>query len=160
MRDVLRAKLRCSQLFRDEPIKSLDKLLVEAILDDYWGSGLTMSITATTNPNNYPRYSDNCLVSCVESSKIMNFRMRKLTLNPRMLPLQAPILTLPRPISLPMRLPLTMTRLTKTMHRMFSYNLFHLRLTSPKLTLNRMNSPQMTLNNCLILHLLVTLRMI
>ena len=54
MRDVLRAKLRCSQLFRDELIKSGDKLLVEARLDDYWGSGLTMSITATTNPKNYP----------------------------------------------------------------------------------------------------------
>ena len=54
MKDVLRAKLRCSQLFRDELIKSGDKLLVEARLDDYWGSGLTMSITATTNPKNYP----------------------------------------------------------------------------------------------------------
>ena len=54
MRDVLRAKLRCSQLFRDEHIKSGDKLLVEARLDDYWGSGLSMSITATTNPKNYP----------------------------------------------------------------------------------------------------------
>ena len=27
---------------------------MEARLDDYWGSGLTMSITATTNPKNYP----------------------------------------------------------------------------------------------------------
>ena len=27
---------------------------MKARLDDYWGSGLTMSITATTNPKNYP----------------------------------------------------------------------------------------------------------
>ena len=53
MRDVFSAKLRCGQLFRVELIKSGDKLLVEARLDDYWGSGLTMSITATPNPKNY-----------------------------------------------------------------------------------------------------------
>ena len=52
MRDLLRAKLRCNQLFRDEIVKSGDKLLVETRLDDYWESGLTMSITATANSKN------------------------------------------------------------------------------------------------------------
>lgn len=54
MEDVLRAKLRSSDAFREALIASGQRVLVEAQLDDYWGSGLVSSLTATTKREFWP----------------------------------------------------------------------------------------------------------
>ena len=54
MKEVLSAKMKCSKPFRDALIASGTKVLVEARLDDFWGSGLTYNLTLNTHPDKYP----------------------------------------------------------------------------------------------------------
>ena len=54
MKEVLRAKLSSSQQFKDALLDTGDKILVEARIDDYWGSGLSHALTVNTNPDMYP----------------------------------------------------------------------------------------------------------
>ena len=135
---------------------------MEARLDDYWGSGLIMSITATTNPKNYPGSNKlGQLLGELRRELTNNQLQDEETNEPMDVAAEAPNpeLTKADPFTnVPIRL--KMTRMTKTLLKMLSYNLFHLRLATLKLTLNRMNSLLMTLNNYLILHLLMTLKMI
>ena len=54
MKEVLRAKVSSSQQFKDAPLDTGDKILVEARIDDSWGSGLSHALTLNTNPDMYP----------------------------------------------------------------------------------------------------------
>ena len=54
MREVLRVKAASSKQFRDALLQTGDKILVEARVDDVWGSGLTHTLTMNTDPMKYP----------------------------------------------------------------------------------------------------------
>ena len=54
MREVLQAKAASSEKFRDALLQTGDKILVEARVDDVWGSGLTYELTMSTDPYKYP----------------------------------------------------------------------------------------------------------
>ena len=54
MKEILRAKLSSSQQFKDALLDTGDKILVEARIDDYWGSGLSHALTVNINPDMYP----------------------------------------------------------------------------------------------------------
>ena len=55
MQEVLRVKAASSKQFRVTLLQTGDKILVEARVDDVWGSGLTHTLTMNTDPMNYPR---------------------------------------------------------------------------------------------------------
>ena len=53
-KEVLRAKMTSSQQFKDALLDTGDKILVEAQIDDYWGSGLSHALTVNTNLDMFP----------------------------------------------------------------------------------------------------------
>ena len=55
MQEILRVKAASSKQFRVTLLQTGDKILVEARVDDVWGSGLTHTLTMNTDPMNYPR---------------------------------------------------------------------------------------------------------
>ena len=72
MKDVLRAKLESSQPFKEALIKSGDKKLVEARVDDFWGSGLSYNLTLNTRQDKYPGSNKIGVILCELRDELMS----------------------------------------------------------------------------------------
>ena len=72
MKDVLRAKLESSETFKEALIKSGDKKLVEARVDDFWGSGLTYNLTLNTRQDKYPGSNKLGVILCELRDELMS----------------------------------------------------------------------------------------
>ena len=52
--NVLIAKSCTSEHFKDELLATCNKLLCEALIDEFWGSGLSYNLTIRTKPEHWP----------------------------------------------------------------------------------------------------------